>query len=63
MNSDQLVAYIRDAKIFNLRQLELAAGIPPGTLTKAINGTRGLPDNAVRKILHVFKVCGVTPQI
>ncbi|WP_156123602.1 helix-turn-helix transcriptional regulator [Flavihumibacter sp. ZG627] len=62
MNSENLVIYIRDAKFFNLRQLELAAGIPPSTLSKAISGARLLPDNAARKVLHVFKVCGVTPS-
>lgn len=58
---NELVEYIRDAKIFNLRQLELAAGIPPGTLSKAISGARPLPENAARKIMHVFTVCGVKP--
>ena len=54
MNADQLITFIRDARIFKVRQLEVAAGLPAGTINKAIKGTRGLPDKAIPKILAVI---------
>lgn len=62
MNKTELINYIRDARIFNIRQIELAAGLPEGTLAKAMKCSRELPDNAVEKILFVFKQCGVKPS-
>ncbi|MCG7858250.1 helix-turn-helix domain-containing protein [Flavihumibacter sediminis] len=59
--SKELAKYIRDAKIFNIRQLELAAGLSSGTISKAINGTRPLSERAAEKIIFVLKQCGVTP--
>ncbi|GAO43820.1 hypothetical protein [Flavihumibacter petaseus] len=59
---NKLVAYIRDAAIFNISQLEKAAGLSGGTLSRAIKGERGLSESAEKKILWVFKQLGVTPS-
>src|SRR5690606_331938 len=62
MNSEQLLQYIRDARIFNASQIEQAAGLGAGTLAKALRGERKLTEQAVKKILFVFKNCGVNPK-
>ncbi|MBU7576794.1 MAG: hypothetical protein KAF40_01935 [Flavihumibacter sp.] len=61
MNNDELVAYIRDANIYNVRQIEIAAGLSAGTLAKAIKGDRKLSESAIMKILFVFEKCGIKP--
>lgn len=58
MNSQELVQYIRDARIFNIRQLEIASGLSEGTLAKAVKGERQLKDDVAKKILFVLEKCG-----